>query len=107
MKKTRKSKLRAIREWSARIIKPKKRSEKTFDVSDKTDDNDTSKTVRAETNQRLQDSVSASHPKRKLNLDRRVKKSERRVNSDPGYKGPVRRYTIDRRINLKDRRAKS
>jgi len=109
MKKTSKSKLRlrAIREWTARIIKPKKRTEKAFDVSEKADDSDVSKTVRAETHQRLQDTVSASHPKRKLNLDRRVEKSERRVNSDPGYKGPVRRYTIDRRINLKDRRAKS
>ena len=109
MKKTSKSKQRltAIREWSAQIVKPKKSTEEAFDVSEKTDDSDTSKTVRTETNQRLQDTVSASHPKRKLNLDRRVEKSERRVNSNPGYKGPVRRYTIDRRINLKDRRAKS
>lgn len=109
MKKTSKSKLRlrAIREWSARIIKPKKRTEKAFDVSEKTDDSDISKTVRAESNQRLQDTVSISHPKRKLNLDRRVEKSERRINSNPGYKGPVRRYTIDRRLNLNDRRTKS
>ena len=109
MKKTNKSKLRlrAIREWSTQIVRPKKTPEKAFDDSGKIDNTDVSSTVRKETNQRLQDTVSASHPKRKLNLDRRAEKSDRRVNSDPSYKGPVRRYTIDRRINLNDRRSNS
>lgn len=56
------------------------------------------------TDRRLQDILSKDHPKRKMNLDRRAPKSERRVNTDPHYNGPVRRYTIDRRRNLKDRR---
>ena len=55
---------------------------------------------------RLQDSIISKDPARKFNLDRRVKNSDRRVNTDPNYKGPSRRYTIDRRVNLKDRRAK-
>ena len=55
---------------------------------------------------RLQDGIVSKDPARKFNLDRRVKGSDRRVNTDPNYKGPSRRYTIDRRVNLKDRRAK-
>jgi len=109
MKKTSKSKLKlsAIREWSARIVIPKKRAEKSFDDSVKIDNADVSNTVRKETNQRLQDTVNSNNQNRKLNLDRRAVKSDRRVNSDPSYKGPVRRYTIDRRLNLNDRRTKS
>lgn len=108
MKKTNKSKLRleAIREWSARIVKPKRRAEKVSDDSVKIDNTEVSNTVRKETNQRLQDTVNSNNLKRKLNLDRRAVKSERRVSSNSGYKGPVRRYTIDRRLNLNDRRAK-
>ena len=109
MKKTSKSKLRlrAIREWSAWIVIPKKRAEKAFDDSVKIENTDVSNTTRKGTNQRLQDTVSSSNLNRKLNLDRRAAKSDRRVNSNPSYKGPVRRYTIDRRLNLNDRRTKS
>lgn len=56
---------------------------------------------------RIQDEIASKDPTRKLNLDRRVKNSERRLADDPNYKGPSRRYTIDRRVNLKDRRDKS
>ena len=55
---------------------------------------------------RLQDGIVSKDPARKFNLDRRIKDSDRRVNTDPNYKGPSRRYTIDRRVNLKDRRTK-
>ncbi len=53
---------------------------------------------------RMQDRVAPKDPMHKLNLDRRVKYSDRRKNSDPNYKGPSRRYTIDRRVSAKDRR---
>ena len=53
---------------------------------------------------RIQDRVAPKDPMHKLNLDRRVKNSDRRKNSDPNYKGPSRRYTIDRRVSVKDRR---
>jgi len=109
MKKTSKTKLKlgAIREWSARIVKPKKSAEKASEDSVKLNNTDVSNTARQETNQRLQDTVNSNNLKRKLNLDRRAVKSDRRVSSNPSYKGPVRRYTIDRRLNLNDRRTKS
>ena len=58
------------------------------------------------TGRRLQDAIIARGSKRKLNLDRRVKRSERRVDLDPTYKGKARRFTIDTRVDRKDRRDK-
>jgi hypothetical protein len=71
------------------------------------DDESKLNTEKKDTDRRLQDILSKDHPKRKMNLDRRAPKSERRVNTDHHYNGPVRRYTIDRRQNLKDRRDNS
>ena len=56
------------------------------------------------TSRRLEDAISSGGLKRKLNLDRRVKRSERRGESDPNYKGVTRRFTIDTRANQKGRR---
>ena len=53
---------------------------------------------------RLQDSILSKDPQHKLNLDRRVARSDRRFSTDSNYKGPSRRYTIDRRLKSKDRR---
>ena len=58
------------------------------------------------TGRRLEDEIIARGLKRKLNLDRRVKRSERRVDLDPTYKGKARRITIDPRADRKDRRDK-
>ena len=58
------------------------------------------------TGRRLQDGILSKDPGRKLNLDRRVINSDRRVDTEPNYKGPARRLNIDRRLNLKDRRDK-
>ena len=55
---------------------------------------------------RLQDTVTLKDSSRKLNLDRRVLSVDRRVDTDPNYKGPARRYTVDSRVKLKDRRDK-
>jgi len=55
------------------------------------------------TGRRLQDAITSKNPKRKLNLDRRAKFSDRRDNTDPHYKGPARRINIDTR-DTKDRR---
>ena len=79
---------------------------KPTDDSDISDDVSMLNTEEKDTDRRLQDILSKDHPKRKMNLDRRAPKSERRVNTNPHYNGPVRRYTIDRRLNLKDRRDK-
>ncbi len=57
-----------------------------------------------EPRRRIQDRVMPKDPVHKLNLDRRVKNSDRRKNSDPNYSGLSRRYTIDRRVNVRDRR---
>ena len=53
---------------------------------------------------RLQDAITSKDPKRKLNLDRRSKNSDRRTDKNPGYQGRTLRYNIDRRRNIKDRR---
>ena len=53
---------------------------------------------------RRQDAVISNNPDQLLNLDRRASNSDRRVDSNPNYKGPARRNIIDRRLNLKDRR---
>ena len=58
------------------------------------------------TGRRLQDGIVSKDPNRKLNLDRRVVNSDRRIAEDSNYNGPARRNTIDRRLNLKDRRDK-
>ncbi len=70
--------------------------------SKSTNDNSEKRT----TGRRRQDTVISNNLNQKLNLDRRASNSDRRINSDPSYKGPSRRYTIDRRLNLKDRRDK-
>lgn len=57
------------------------------------------------TGRRLQDSITSKDPQRKLNLDRRVARSDRRLSTDNNYNGPARRYTIDRRLKSKDRRS--
>lgn len=56
------------------------------------------------TGRRLVDVIISKHPFRKLNLDRRTTRSDRRVDRNPNYNDPSRRYTIDRRQRLKDRR---
>ena len=70
-------------------------------VPDKLDDNSE---LTDGTGRRLEDAISSMGLKRKLNLDRRVKRSERRVESDPNYKGKTRRFTLDTRSTNKDRR---
>lgn len=117
MKKISRSKLKlsAIREWSVQIIRPKKRARVTFEkpgTAEPTNEvhnrnNTSDNTASNDPHKRLQDSVSASKLKRNLKLDRRATNNERRVSSDPSYKGPVRRYTIDRRMKLHDRRSGS
>lgn len=58
------------------------------------------------TGRRRQDTVISMSRDNKINMDRRAKNSDRRINDDPNYNGPSRRYNIDRRKNLKDRRDK-
>jgi len=73
-------------------------------VPDKSDDNSE---LKDGTGRRQEDAMSSRGLKRKLNLDRRVKRRERRGDSDPNYKGVTRRFTIDTRANQKkDRRDK-
>jgi hypothetical protein len=81
--------------------KPKIKSNKDSNVVDITSAGNSQNTGR-----RLEDAIIAKGSKRKLNLDRRVKRSERRVDLDPTYKGKARRLTIDTRTNRKDRRDK-
>jgi len=71
-----------------------------------TDDTSVENSEKKETGRRLQDAIISKDPHRKMNLDRRTARSDRRVDSDPHYRGPSRRYTIDRRLKLKDRRSK-
>lgn len=73
--------------------------------SPKIDDSGTEDNDKKGAGRRLQDTFNSEISSRHLNLDRRVKRSERRSQSDPGYKGPVRRYKIDSR-KPKDRRDK-
>ncbi len=81
--------------------KPKVKAGKDSNVVDITSAGNSTSTGR-----RLEDAIIARGSKRKLNLDRRVKRSERRDDLDPNYKGKARRFTIDPRGNLKDRRDK-
>lgn len=71
-------------------------------VTDETEADDNGKKV---ARRRLQDTFNSEISSRHLNLDRRVKRSDRRTQSGPGYKGPARRYKIDSR-KPKDRRDK-
>jgi hypothetical protein len=64
------------------------------------------KSKNKDTGRRLEDSITSKGLRRKLNLDRRVIRNERRVNLDPHYKGAARRFTVDTRANQKDRRDK-
>jgi len=81
-------------------------SDKSDDNSELTDDTSTAISKKDSTGRRLEDAIASSGLKRKLNLDRRVKRSERRGESDPNYKGTARRFTIDIRSTKKDRRDK-
>ena len=86
---------------------PKINPNDSANSSELADDTKVEKFDKKDTGRRLQDNISKSHPKRKLNLDRRSENSDRRVADDPNYSGPARRNTIDRRLNLKDRRDNS
>jgi hypothetical protein len=79
---------------------------KSANDSEVADDTSVENSDKKETGRRLQDAIISKDPHRKMNLDRRTARSDRRADSDPHYKGPSRRYTIDRRLNLKDRRNK-
>ena len=79
--------------------KPKIKPDKKSNVVDITSAGNSQNTGR-----RLEDEIIATGSKRKLNLDRRIKRSERRVELDPTYKGKARRFTIDTRADRKDRR---
>jgi len=70
------------------------------------DDTSVENSAKKNAGRRLKDAVISNNINRKLNLDRRVIHSDRRVNADPSYNGPARRNTIDRRLNLRDRRDK-
>ena len=59
---------------------------------------------RIQHNRRLQDGIESNDPRHRLNLDRRVKGSDRRLDIDPYYTGPFRRLNVDRRVNTRDRR---
>ena len=85
---------------------PKILQNKSSNDSETVDDMSVENSKKENTGRRLQDNIISKDPGRKLNLDRRVKNSERRADSDPNYNGPARRLTIDRRLNLKDRRDK-
>ena len=57
--------------------------------------------------QRIQDKLGLKYSSHKMNLDRRLKKNERRNLDFSGhiYNGPARRIiTLDRRVNQGDRR---
>jgi len=79
---------------------------KSANKSEITDDTSSENGKKDGTGRRLEDAISSRGLKRKLNLDRRVKRRERRGESDPNYKGITRRFTIDTRANQKDRRDK-
>lgn len=78
---------------------PKNESDKESENDSRAGNNENKKTGR-----RIQDAITSKNPSRKLNLDRRTARNERRANADPNYKGPSKRYNIDRRQNTKDRR---
>jgi len=79
--------------------KPKIKPNKDSNVVDITSAGNSQNTGR-----RLEDEIIATGSKRKLNLDRRIKRIDRRVDLDPTYKGKARRFTIDTRADRKDRR---
>jgi hypothetical protein len=78
--------------------------DKSDDYSELTDDTSTTIGKMNVSSRRLEDAITPSGLKRKLNLDRRVKRSERRGELDANYKGVTRRFTIDTRSIKKDRR---
>ena len=80
--------------------------DKSDDNSELTDDTSSENSKKDGTGRRLEDAIGSRGLKRNLNLDRRVKRRERRGDSDPNYKGITRRFTIDTRTNQKDRRDK-
>ena len=69
-----------------------------------TDQAEENNTTGTKYRRRIQDAITSKTPTRKMNLDRRRLRSERRSTGDSDYKGPSRRYTIDRRLNIRDRR---
>ncbi len=75
--------------------------------SELTDDTSTAISNKNGTSRRLEDAITSTGLRRKLNLERRFKRSERRGESDPNYKGKTRRFTIDTRSTKKDRRNRS
>ena len=79
---------------------------KSANNSEIADDTSSNNSKKDGTGRRLEDAISSRGLKRNLNLDRRVKRRERRGESDPNYKGITRRFTIDTRTNRKDRRDK-
>ena len=85
--------------------KPKIDPKKPAGDSHIADDTGLEDSDKNDTGRRLQDTISAKNPNRKLNLDRRVNPDDRRDNTVPDYKGPARRYNLDSR-NPKDRRDK-
>lgn len=85
---------------------PKKEHDKAASKSDIADDTSAESSEKKNTGRRLQDAIVSKDPTRKLNLDRRTARSDRRADTDPHYKGPARRFTIDRRLTSKDRRDK-
>ncbi len=85
--------------------KPKKDPKKSAGDTYITDDTGAEDRENKGTGRRLQDTITAKNPNRKLNLDRRLRHDDRRDNSIPNYKGPARRYNVDNR-NPKDRRDK-
>jgi len=88
------------------VVISKTESNKSANDSEAADDVSVENSEKENPGRRLQDGIISKDPNRKLNLDRRVKNSDRRVNTEPDYKCPSRRYNIDRRKNLKDRRDK-
>jgi hypothetical protein len=84
--------------------KTKIENEESANDSKAADDVGSENSQKKATGRRLKDSIVSKDPLRKLNLDRRTARSDRRGDRDPNYKGPSRRYTIDRRLSLKDRR---
>jgi hypothetical protein len=79
---------------------------KSANHSEIADDTGSKNSKKDGTGRRLEDTISSRGLKRILNLDRRVKRKERRGESDPNYKGITRRFTIDARANRKDPRDK-
>ena len=87
--------------------KPKIVPDKSDGNTELTDDTSTAISKKNGTGRRLEDAITPTGLRRKLNLERRVKRSERRGESDPNYKGKTRRFTIDTRSTKKDRRNRS